>query len=125
MRALIVDDSRAIRGILKRSLSECGFDDFVEAGDGQEALGMLEAQRPDFLISDLGMPGEDGYSLIGRVRALPADQGGQTPALALTAYARTGDRLRVLRSGFQIHVPKPVEPTELIVAVASLAGRGQ
>jgi len=71
------------------------------------------------------MPGEDGYWLIGRVRALRADQGGQIPALALTAYARTADRLRVLRSGFQIHLPKPVEPTELIVAVASLAGRGQ
>ena len=84
---------------------------------------MLQAQRPDFLISDLGMPDDDGYSLIGWVRALPADQGGETPAVALTAYARAEDRLRVLRSGFQIHIPKPIEPTELIVAVASLVGR--
>jgi signal transduction histidine kinase/CheY-like chemotaxis protein len=124
LKILVVDDEKDTRDFVRAVLEKCG-SEVTTASSAAEALGVLETQRPDFLISDLGMPGEDGYSLIGRVRALPADQGGQTPALALTAYARTGDRLRVLRSGFQIHVPKPVEPTELIVAVASLAGRGQ
>ena len=124
LKILVVDDEEDTRDFVKAVLEKCG-SEVTTASSAAEALGKLETQRPDFLISDLGMPGEDGYSLIGRVRALPADQGGQTPALALTAYARTADRLRVLRSGFQIHVPKPIEPTELIVAVASLAGRGQ
>jgi CheY-like chemotaxis protein len=75
------------------------------------------------LISDIGMPGESGYDLIRMVRALPADHGGQTPAIALTAYARTQDRLKILSTGFQMHVPKPIEPIELATVVASLAKR--
>ena len=124
LKILVVDDEEDTRDFVRAVLEKCG-SEVRTASSAAEALGMIETQRPDFLISDLGMPDEDGYSLIGRVRALPADQGGQTPALALTAYARTADRVRVLRSGYQIHLPKPVEPTELIVAVASLAGRGQ
>jgi CheY-like chemotaxis protein len=69
------------------------------------------------------MPDEDGYSLIHKVRALSPEQGGQTPAAAFTAYARVEDRLQVLRSGFQIHLPKPVEPVELVAVVANLVGR--
>ena len=69
------------------------------------------------------MGGEDGYSLIGKVRALPPEEGGRTPAAALTAYARVEDRTRALRAGFQMHVPKPVEPMELVAVVANLAGR--
>lgn len=69
------------------------------------------------------MPGEDGYSLIKKVRALPSEEGGKTPAAALTTYARVEDRMSVLRSGFQIHVPKPVEPAELATVVANLADR--
>ncbi len=75
------------------------------------------------LVFDIGMPGEDGYWLIRRVRALPAERGGGTPAVALTAYARTEDRVRALTAGYQVHLAKPVEPAELIAAVASLAGR--
>ncbi len=75
------------------------------------------------LISDIGMPGESGYDLIGMVRALPADKGGNTPAIALTAYARIQDRLKILSAGFQMHVPKPIEPIELATVVASLAKR--
>jgi CheY-like chemotaxis protein len=75
------------------------------------------------------MPGDDGYALIRRVRALPVELGGQVPALALTAYARLEDRLKVLSAGFQMHVPKPIEPAELVALVASLIGwsspRGQ
>ena len=69
------------------------------------------------------MPGEDGYSLIRSVRSRTAEQGGQVPALALTAYAREEDRARVLAAGFQMHLSKPVEPAELVHAIASLAGR--
>ena len=92
----------------------------------EQIIGLLkqqEADRPDILLSDLGMPSEDGYSLIQKVRGLPPEQGGQTPAAALTAYARTEDRLKVLRSGFQIHLPKPIEPVELIAVIANLAHR--
>jgi CheY-like chemotaxis protein len=89
----------------------------------EEALIALEQHKPDILISDLGMPDEDGYSLISKIRALPSDQGGHIPAAALTAYARAEDRMRVLRSGFQFHLPKPVDSAELVTVVASLAGR--
>jgi CheY-like chemotaxis protein len=79
---------------------------------------------PDVLISDIGMPGEDGYELIRRVRQLPSESGGKVPAIALTAYARTEDRLQALRAGYHMHVPKPVELTELVAIVASLVRRG-
>jgi len=75
------------------------------------------------LISDIGMPGEDGYSLMKRLRATPPEDGGATPAIALTAYARAEDRMKAILAGFQMHVSKPVEPAELIAMVASLAGR--
>ena len=71
------------------------------------------------------MSGEDGYSLIEKLRALPSEQGGSIPAAALTAYARVEDRMKVLQAGFQIHLPKPVEPTDLIAVVANLSGRHQ
>jgi PAS domain S-box-containing protein len=79
----------------------------------------------DVLVSDIGMPGEDGYSLIRKVRALSSEQGGQIPAVALTAYARAQDRAQALLAGFQLHIPKPVDPSELAVVVSNLAGRNQ
>jgi CheY-like chemotaxis protein len=79
--------------------------------------------KPDLLVSDIAMPGEDGYSLIRKVRALNAEQGGQIPALALTAYARAEDRTRAIAAGFQLHIAKPVNPEELAAVVANLAGR--
>jgi CheY-like chemotaxis protein len=88
-----------------------------------EALEVLQAWRPHVLLSDIGMPGMDGYMLIRRVRELSEEQGGRTPAAALTAYAGAEDRARSLASGFQLHVAKPVEPAELAAVVASLAGR--
>ena len=75
------------------------------------------------LVSDIEMPGEDGYSLIRKVRALGAAEGGDTPAVALTAYGRTQDRLRALDAGFSMHVPKPVDPGELTAIVASVAAQ--
>jgi CheY-like chemotaxis protein len=79
--------------------------------------------RPDVLVSDIEMPGEDGYSLITRLRTLSAAEGGNTPAIALTAYGRSEDRLRSLGAGFDMHMPKPVDPGEFTAIVASVAAR--
>jgi CheY-like chemotaxis protein len=87
------------------------------------ALRTLGQWRPDVLVSDIEMPGSDGYTLIRKVRALPPEQGGKTPAVALTAFSRPEDRIRSLMAGFNIHVSKPVDPAELTAIVASLAGR--
>ena len=86
-------------------------------------MAAITAEQPDVLVSDIGMPCEDGYALIRRIRSLSADQGGNIPAVALTAYARTEDRIRAVQAGFQSHVVKPVEPEELVTMVASVAGR--
>jgi CheY-like chemotaxis protein len=83
----------------------------------------MRAQQPDVLISDIGMPGHDGYELIGAIRRLPAEAGGTVPAAAITAFARSEDRRRAMLAGFQTHIAKPVEPIELITVIASLAGR--
>jgi CheY-like chemotaxis protein len=77
--------------------------------------------QPDVIISDIGMPEEDGYVFIERLRALPREEGGRTPAIALTAYARAEDRRRALVAGFQNHAAKPIEPQELVMVVANLA----
>ncbi|HYO63725.1 MAG TPA: response regulator, partial [Pyrinomonadaceae bacterium] len=122
VRAVVVDDDRDARELLKLMLERCGASVLV-AGSSAEALNLLAESRPDVLISDIGMPGEDGYELIRQVRSLPADLGGRTPAVALTAYARTEDRLHALRAGYQIHVPKPVEMAELVAVTASLVRR--
>ena len=89
----------------------------------EQAFELVVQRKPDALISDISMPGEDGYELIRKVRTLSAEQGGQVPAIALTAYARTQDRLKVLSAGYQMHVTKPVEPVELATVVASLTKR--
>ena len=83
----------------------------------------MQAESFDVLVSDIGMPEEDGYALIRQVRALGAEQGGAIPAVALTAYARAEDRMKAVLAGFQMHGTKPVEPAELLTMVASLAGR--
>jgi CheY-like chemotaxis protein len=85
-----------------------------------EAIKAFESAPPDVLISDIGMPVEDGYQLIRRVRARAMDQGGDVPAIALTAYAGEADRKRMLNSGYQMRLAKPIEPASLIEAIASL-----
>ena len=122
LKVLVVDDEANTRELLSVVLARCGAV-VTTAGTVSEALSSIESSRPDVLISDIGMPGEDGYELIRKVRGLAAESGGKIPAVALTAYARTEDRLRVLRSGYQMHIPKPVELTELVAIVANLAGR--
>jgi CheY-like chemotaxis protein len=88
-----------------------------------EALSAIDQELPNVLISDIGVPGEDGYSLIRKIRLRPAELGGKMPAAALTAYARTEDRIRALAAGFQTHLAKPVDPAELVATIAVLAGR--
>jgi CheY-like chemotaxis protein len=84
---------------------------------------MFQQYRPDVHVSDIEMPTQDGYTLIRRIRTLEPDLGGKTPAVAVSAYSRPEDRIRSLMAGFNLHVSKPVEPTELITVVASLVGR--
>jgi PAS domain S-box-containing protein len=122
LKVLVVDDEADTRDLIGEVLKECGSEVIVSCS-AAEALEAIEQHHPDILISDLGMPDEDGYSLIEKIRALPSDRGGDIPAAALTAYARAEDRMRVLRSGFQFHLPKPVDSAELVTVVASLAGR--
>jgi PAS domain S-box-containing protein len=122
LRLLVVDDEEDTRTLLKMVLEKCGAS-VTTVSSVREAIAAIKETRPDVLISDLGMPEEDGYALIKQVRALPEADGGKTPSAALTAYARVEDRTKVLRSGFQIHIPKPVEPAELIAVIANLAGR--
>jgi signal transduction histidine kinase/CheY-like chemotaxis protein len=122
LRVLVVDDDLDAREVVRRLLEEQRAQVWT-AGSAEEALGQLGARRFDVLISDIGMPGEDGHALIRRVRALGPAQGGDVPALALTAYARPEDRASALRSGFQQHAVKPVEPGALFALVASLARR--
>jgi PAS domain S-box-containing protein len=122
LKVLIVDDEADTRELIGEVLKECG-SEVIISRSAAEALDALEQHKPDILISDLGMPDEDGYSLIEKIRALPSERGGDIPAAALTAYARAEDRMRVLRSGFQFHLPKPVDSAELVTVVASLAGR--
>ncbi|MBD1864080.1 MULTISPECIES: response regulator [Trichocoleus] len=124
VRVLIVDDEVDARNYLLAVLEQCEAETLA-ATSAQEAVELLLAQKPDVLVSDIGMPEEDGYSLIHRIRALPVEQGGSIPAVALTAYARTEDRTRVIAAGFQIHIPKPVEPAELATVIASLAARNR
>lgn len=119
---LVVDDDSDSRAVLQHLLEERGAR-VLAADSATTALAALEGSRADLLISDIGMPGEDGYSLIRRVRALSPEAGGLVPALALTAYARAQDRTRALLSGFQMHAAKPIEAPELLAMVASLTHR--
>ena len=123
LRVLVVDDEPDTREMLRAGLVHCGAEVSV-AGSAEEALSEMGNSPPDVLISDIGMPDEDGYALIRKVRGLPAARGGNVPAIALTAYARTEDRLQALRAGYHMHVTKPVELTELAAVVSSLAKRG-
>jgi CheY-like chemotaxis protein len=95
----------------------------VCVGSALEALEEMDRQRFDVLVSDIGMPKMDGYGLIERIRQLPPERGGRIPAAALTAYAGGDDRMRALSAGYQMHIAKPVEPTELTTLVANLAER--
>jgi PAS domain S-box-containing protein len=119
VKILVVDDDADARDFLSFLLQEYGAIATV-AASATEALTLLPQSQPDLLISDLGMPEMDGYSLIRQIRTMSQQQGGKIPAIALTAYAGDSDREKVLAAGFQKHLPKPVEPDELIEAIADL-----
>ncbi|MGB7921901.1 MAG: PAS domain S-box protein [Pyrinomonadaceae bacterium] len=119
LSVLVVDDEQDARDLIATVLERCGAS-VLAVGTVAEALLALRESRPDILVSDIGMPGEDGYDLIRRVRELPESQGGSLPAVALTAYAGKENRRQALEAGFQIHLSKPVDPGELASAIASL-----
>lgn len=119
---LVVDDEPDTRELLRQGLEYCGATVRV-VGSASEAMDELVASIPDILISDVGMPGIDGYDLIRHIRDLPPESGGRVAAIALTAYTRTEDRLQALRAGYDMHVPKPVELTELVAVAASVLRR--
>jgi CheY-like chemotaxis protein/anti-sigma regulatory factor (Ser/Thr protein kinase) len=121
VRVLVVDDDLEARQMISTVLAQSGAEVRV-CISSSDALDTLSRWKPDVLMSDIGMPNEDGYALIQRVRRLKEECGGRIPAAALTAYAREEDRERALSSGFQIHVAKPVEAAELVSVVSNLIG---
>jgi len=122
VRALYVDDDVDARELIALMLADGGAE-VRTAASATEALAACDEWRPDVLIADIGMPGEDGYTLIKKLRAREKARGGHIPAIALTAYTRREDRVNALSVGYEYHVPKPVEPEELMVVVASLIDR--
>ncbi len=122
LRVLVVDDEAETREVLSVMLRQRSAE-VVTAASASEAFPHIEQWRPSVIVSDIGMPEEDGYAFIQRVRALADARGGRIPAVALTAFARSQDRMRALMAGFQMHVPKPVEAAELVMVIASLAQR--
>lgn len=121
---VVVDDERDARELLRSLLTTYGAE-VTLCGTAREAFEAVKREKPDLLVSDIGMPEEDGYSLIAKIRRLSEADGGKTPAIALTAFARIEDRIRALSEGFQLFVPKPVEPNELVAAIRSLAGMNE
>jgi PAS domain S-box-containing protein len=122
IKVLVVDDEPDSRELLRRVLEDSGAL-VLEAGDAQAAIAAIQDHKPHVLVSDIGMPEVDGYELLRLVRKLGPAKGGHLPAVALTAFARSEDRIRALRAGFTVHVSKPVEPSEIVATVASVAGR--
>jgi len=122
VRVLVVDDEPDTRELLKTMLASCGAE-VTMAASAKLALEEMQRSQFDVIVSDIGMPEVDGYELMQRIRCLPVELGGKTPAVALTAYARSEDRLRALRVGYKMHVSKPIERAELIVVVASIVDR--
>jgi PAS domain S-box-containing protein len=121
LRILVVEDEPDTSEFLERLLQSYGAN-VLMARSTEAALSMLARDQVDLLVSDIGLPGVDGYDLMQRIRKLPADAGGAIPAVALTAYARTEDRTRAFRAGYQAHLAKPIEPAELVATIGSFAG---
>jgi PAS domain S-box-containing protein len=122
LRVLVVDDEQDTRELVAAVLTTCGAE-VVSVGSATEALDQMERQRFHLLISDIGMPGMNGYDLISRIRQLGEEHGGRTPAMALTAYAGFDDRKRALAAGYEMHIPKPFVAAELISAAIFLTER--
>ncbi|MBD2771735.1 response regulator [Iningainema tapete] len=119
LKVLVVDDDEDSRFYISTVLEEDGAN-VTTVKSAAEAMEVLPKIQPNVLVCDIGMPGEDGYSLIRKIRALNADKGGCIPAVALTAYADSEDRVRALEAGFQTHVAKPVDPEALVAVIVNL-----
>lgn len=119
---LVVDDEEDARNLLSRMLTKAGAEVRM-AGSVRQALELWQQAVPDVLISDIGMPEEDGYALVRTIRSMPAKKGGGVPAIALSAYTRTEDRIQAISAGFQMHLSKPADALELLTMVHSLAER--
>jgi signal transduction histidine kinase/ActR/RegA family two-component response regulator len=119
LRIMVVDDNLDGRTLTSLVLVQAGAS-VTAATSVREAIQMLEGDRPDALVSDIGLPDEDGYALIRQIRQYEVEHGGFLPAIALTGYARAEDRARILAAGFQAHIPKPVEPVELTAVIATI-----
>jgi len=122
LRVLVVDDDDDSLEVLREILEGAGAE-VLTARSVRAALESFDGRPPDVLLSDIGMPGEDGHALIRRIRGLPPERGGRVPAAALTAYTQVEDRAAALSAGFQAWLSKPIEPADLTAAVARLAGR--
>ena len=122
LRILLVDDEPEAREIISTVMTRTGAE-VTACHSASEALATLLEWKPDVILSDIAMPDEDGYSFIGKVRSLPREKGGETPAAALSAYARDVDRHQALAAGYQMHIAKPIAATQLVTMVARLAGR--
>jgi CheY-like chemotaxis protein len=119
---LAVDDERDALALVSEVLESAGAH-VSTVQSAQHAMEALEAEAPDVLVADLGMPVVDGYQLIDRVRRHHTARVRELPAAALTAYARADDRMKALRAGFNIHLAKPIDPAELVTTIAALANR--
>jgi CheY-like chemotaxis protein len=122
LQVLIVDDDPDALTLMREVLETAGAT-VINADSGRAALRVLDAQTPHAIVSDLGMPGMDGFELLAELRRSPVESRRRIPAAAVTAYARSEDRARSLTSGFQIHLSKPIDPRELVAAVGALASR--
>jgi CheY-like chemotaxis protein len=121
LKVLVVDDDQDTCETVGAALAAAGAE-IRTCLSASQALAAIDAGVPDLLVSDIAMPGDDGYSLIRKIRARKAEEGGRMPAVALTAYGRTEDRVKALSAGFHMHVGKPVEPSQLVSVVASVMG---
>jgi CheY-like chemotaxis protein len=122
VRVLLVEDDTLVRASIQRILE--GRRAVVDAvASAREAVAAFEAEKPDVIVSDIGMPEESGHTLMRRLRALESPGTPRIPAVALTGHRRAEDRLEAVRAGFQIHVSKPVDPDELLTIIATFAGR--
>jgi PAS domain S-box-containing protein len=122
VKILVIDDEPDARALIRRVLEQCQAE-VVTAANAAEGIEQLKTHRPDLLISDIGMPHKDGYQFLREVRKLHPRDGGRTPAIALTAFARSEDRTRAMLAGYQVHIAKPLEAQELLATVGSLTGR--
>ncbi len=122
VRVLVVDDERDSLELVRRLLKECKADVLI-ASSAEDGLQLVSEDAPDVIVSDIGMPGKDGLEMMRELRARSTAKQARIPAIALTAFARSEDRTRAMLAGYQIHLSKPVEPQELLAAVANLAGR--